>query len=153
MTLVLPNLQAKQMGQVITTITVTNRIDRVMAERGFISAEEVRSVILDNVVVDTGATLLSLPARIISQLGLIQVGERDVETSAGIKKGRIFAGAQIILEGREGRFDCLELPEGVSAVLLGVIPMEELESQSSRRGLTKESICGLLKGRSIEYEE
>ena len=126
MTLVLPNLQAKQMGQVITTITVTNRIDRVMAERGFISAEEVRSVILDNVVVDTGATLLSLPARIISQLGLIQVGERDVETSAGIKKGRIFAGAQIIVEGREGRFDCLELPEGVSAVLLGVIPMEEL---------------------------
>jgi len=126
MTLVLPNLQAKQMGQVITTITVTNRIDGVMAERGFISAEEVRSVILDNVVVDTGATLLSLPARIISQLGLIQVGEREVETSAGIKKGRIFADAQIIVEGREGRFDCLELPEGVSAVLLGVIPMEEL---------------------------
>ncbi|MEG4119064.1 aspartyl protease [Microcoleus sp. N9_B4] len=126
MALVLPNLQEKQMGQVITTITVTNRIDRVMAERGFISAEEVRSVILDNVVVDTGATLLSLPARIISQLGLIQVGERDVETSAGIKKGRIFADAQIIVEGREGRFDCLELPEGVSAVLLGVIPMEEL---------------------------
>ncbi|MEG4353316.1 aspartyl protease [Microcoleus sp. LAD1_D3] len=126
MTLVLPNLQEKQRGQVITTITVTNRIDRVMAERGFISAEEVRSVILDNVVVDTGATLLSLPARIISQLGLIQVGERDGETSAGIKKGRIFADAQIIVEGREGRFDCLELPEGVSAVLLGVIPMEEL---------------------------
>ena len=126
MTLVLPNLQAKQMGQVITTITVTNFIDLVMAERGFISAEEVRSVTLDNVVVDTGATLLSLPARIISQLGLIQVGERDVETSAGIKKGRIFADAQIIVEGREGRFDCLELPEGVSAVLLGVIPMEEL---------------------------
>ncbi|MEG4291963.1 aspartyl protease [Microcoleus sp. C2C3] len=126
MTLVLPNLQEKQIGQVLTTITVTNRIDRVIAERGFISAEEVRSVILDNVVVDTGATLLSLPARIISQLGLIQVGERDVETSAGIKKGRIFADAQIIVEGREGRFDCLELPEGVSAVLLGVIPMEEL---------------------------
>lgn len=126
MTLVLPNLQAQQMGQVITTITVTNRIDLVMAERGFIAAEEVRSVTLDNVVVDTGATLLSLPAPIISQLSLRQVGERDVETSAGIKTGRIFAGAQIIVEGREGRFDCLELPEGVSAVLLGVIPMQKL---------------------------
>ena len=126
MTLVLPTLQAKQMGQVITTITVTNFIDLVMAERGFIAAEEVRSVTLDNVVVDTGSTLLSLPAPIISQLSLKQVGERDVETSAGIKKGRIFAGAQIIVEGREGRFDCLELPEGVYGVLLGVIPMEEL---------------------------
>ena len=126
MTLVLPNLQGKQMGQVLTTIAVTNFIDLVMAERGFISVEEVRSVMLDKVIVDTGATLLSLPAPIISQLGLKQVGERDVETSAGIKKGRIFADAQIIVEGREGRFDCLELPEGVSAVLLGVTPMEEL---------------------------
>jgi predicted aspartyl protease len=126
MTLVLPNLQGKQMGQVLTTIAVTNFIDLVMAERGFIGAEEVRSVTIDKVLVDTGATLLSLPAPIISQLGLRQVGERDVETSAGITKGRIFAGAQIIVEGREGRFDCLELPEGVSAVLLGVIPMEEL---------------------------
>ena len=126
MTLVLPNLQDKQMGQVLTTIAVTNFIDLVMAERGFIPAEEVRSVSIDKVIVDTGATLLSLPASIISQLGLRQVGERDVETSAGITKGRIFAGAQIIVEGREGRFDCLELPEGVSAVLLGVIPMEEL---------------------------
>jgi predicted aspartyl protease len=125
------------MGQVITTITVTNFIDLVMAERGFIAAEEVRSVTLDNVVVDTGATLLSLPAPIISQLSLKQVGERDVETSAGIKKGRIFAGAQIIVEGREGRFDCLELPEGVSAVLLGVTPMEELglEPDLKNRGL------------------
>ena len=126
MTLVLPNLQGKQMGQVLTTIAVTNFIDLVMAERGFISAEEVRYVTIDKVIVDTGATLLSLPAPIISQLGLRQVGERDVETSAGIRKGRIFAGAQIIIEGREGRFDCLELPAGVAAVLLGVTPMEEL---------------------------
>ena len=126
MTLVLPNLQGKQMGQVLTTIAVTNRIDLVMAERGFISAEEVRSVTIDKVIVDTGATLLSLPAPIISQLGLKQVGERNVETSTGITIGRIFAGAQIIIEGREGRFDCLELPEGVSAVLLGVTPLEIL---------------------------
>lgn len=126
MTLVLPNLQGKQRGLVITTITVTNRIDLVMAERRFITAEEVRSVTLDNVVVDTGATMLSLPYHIISQLGLKQVGERDVETSAGLKKNRIFAGAQIIVEGREGRFDCLELPEGILAVLLGVTPMQQL---------------------------
>ena len=50
MTLVLPNLQGKQMGQVLTTIAVTNFIDLVMAERGFISAEEVRSVTIDKVI-------------------------------------------------------------------------------------------------------
>jgi predicted aspartyl protease len=126
MTLVLPNLKDKQMGQVLTTITVTNRIDQVLSDRGFISPDEIRTLTLDQVLVDTGATLLSLPAKIISQLGLIQVGERDVETSAGIKKGRIFADVQLSVEGREGRFDCLELPEGVNTVLLGVTPLEIL---------------------------
>ena len=126
MTLVLPNLKDKQMGQVLTTITVTNRIDQVLADRGFISPDEIRTLTLDRVLVDTGATLLSLPAHIISQLGLIQVGERDVETSAGIKKGRIFADVQLSVEGRDGRFDCLELPEGVNTVLLGVTPLEIL---------------------------
>ncbi|MHC5736606.1 hypothetical protein [Nostoc sp.] len=29
--LILPNLQGKQMGQVIVTLTVTNRIDQVLA--------------------------------------------------------------------------------------------------------------------------
>ncbi|BAY79477.1 hypothetical protein NIES25_59620 (plasmid) [Nostoc linckia NIES-25] len=65
----------KQMGQVIVTLTVTNRIDRVLAERGFIFLEEVRSCTLDDVLVDTGATLLCLPASLISQLGLVQGGE------------------------------------------------------------------------------
>ncbi|MEG3897584.1 MULTISPECIES: retroviral-like aspartic protease family protein [unclassified Microcoleus] len=126
MTLVLPNLQGKQMGQVLTTITVTNRIDQVLAERGFIPAGEIRSFTLDRVLVDTGATLLALPAPIISQLGLSQLGETNVETAAGIRKGRIFQDIMLEVEGRQAVFDCLEMPEGVDAVLLGVIPMERL---------------------------
>jgi predicted aspartyl protease len=126
MTLVLPNLQDKQMGQFLTTITVTNRIGRVLAERGFIPAGEIRSFTLDKVLVDTGATLLALPASIINQLGLSQLGETNVETAAGIRKGRIFQDIMLEVEGRKAVFDCLEMPEGVNAVLLGVIPMERL---------------------------
>ncbi|MEG4970524.1 aspartyl protease [Microcoleus sp. B6-A1] len=126
MTLVLPNLQGKQMGQVLTTITVTNRIDQVLAERGFIPAGEIRSLTLDKVLVDTGATLLALPAFIIRQLGLSQLGETNVETAAGIRKGRIFQDIMLEVEGRQAVFDCLEMPEGVDAILLGVIPMERL---------------------------
>ncbi|MEG4987349.1 aspartyl protease [Microcoleus sp. BR0-C5] len=126
MTLVLPNLQGKQMGQVLTTITVTNRIDQVLAERGFIPAGEIRSLTLDKVLVDTGATLLALPAFIISQLGLSQLGETNVETAAGIRKGRIFQDIMLEVEGRQAVFDSLEMPAGVDAILLGVIPMERL---------------------------
>ncbi|WP_414567113.1 hypothetical protein [Nostoc sp. CCY 9925] len=72
------------MGQVIVTLTGTNRIDQVLAQRGFISLEEVRSCTLDDVLVDTGVTLLYLPASVISQLGLVQGGEVQVNTAARV---------------------------------------------------------------------
>ena len=86
----IPYFPDRQMGQVITTLNLTNQIDQILAERGFISPEEVRSVTLTNIVVDTGATLLCLPSSVITQLGLVQRGEASVETAAGLQKGRIF---------------------------------------------------------------
>lgn len=124
-TLVTPNLRAKQVGQVIVAIRVTNRIDQVLAQRGFISAEEVRSCTLDDVLVDTGATMLCLPAAAISQLGLVQGGEAKVETTAGIQPGRIFRDVNLCIGERQGTFDCLELTQ-VNYALLGVTPMEIL---------------------------
>ncbi|NER37357.1 MAG: hypothetical protein F6J93_25885 [Oscillatoria sp. SIO1A7] len=47
------------MGRVTTTIIVTDRIDEILAERGFIPTDEIRSVTLDNVLVDTGASALA----------------------------------------------------------------------------------------------
>lgn len=113
------------MGRILTTLTVTNRADQAVAERGFIPRDRVRSVTLDNVLVDTGATTLCLPSGIINQLGLQLLKEVDVETANGIGKARIFQDAKISLLGREGTFECLELPGGGNA-LLGVIPLEAL---------------------------
>ncbi|MBW4555988.1 MAG: aspartyl protease family protein [Trichormus sp. ATA11-4-KO1] len=123
--LVLPNLEGKHMRQVIVTLTVTNRIDQVLAQRGFISPEEVRTCILSDALVDTGATLLCLPANIINQLGLVQGGEAKVETAAGVQQGRIFRDVELSIGERQGTFDCLELTE-VPYALLGVTPMEVL---------------------------
>ncbi|MEH2069515.1 MAG: aspartyl protease family protein [Nostoc sp.] len=113
------------MGQVIVTLTVTNRIERVLAGRGFISLEEVRSCTLDDVLVDTGLTLLCLPTSVISQLGLVQGGEAQVETAAGVQQGRIFRDVELSIGERQGTFDCLELTE-VPYALSGVTPMEVL---------------------------
>jgi predicted aspartyl protease len=123
--LVMPNLQGKQMGQVIVTLTVTNRIDQVLAQRGFISPTEICSCTLDDVLVDIGATLLCLPANIISQLSLVPGGKAQVETTAGVQQGRIFRDVELSIEERQGTFDCLELTE-VPYALLGVTPMEIL---------------------------
>jgi clan AA aspartic protease len=114
-----------EMGKVVTTLTIVNRGDQILARRGVIEPEEVRSVILDNVLVDTGATTLCLPSDIVRQLGLEVLREVTVETANGLGKARIFQDAKIIFGDREGTFECLELPGG-STPLLGVIPLEAL---------------------------
>ena len=113
------------MGKIITALTVTNRADQNVAARGFMPPDQIRSVTQNNVLVDTGATTLCLPASIFAQLGLELLKEVDVETANGIGKARIFQDAKISLVGREGTFECLELPGGMNP-LLGVIPLEAL---------------------------
>jgi len=58
----------KSIGR-ITTIVITNRLDQALAARGFIPLEQVRSITLKNVLVDTGATTLCLPADAIADVG------------------------------------------------------------------------------------
>jgi len=121
----MPVIQDREMGKVVTTLTITNRADEVVVSRGFQPPDTIRSVILDNVLVDTGATTLCLPTNIIEQLGLSLLKEVDVEMASGIGKARIFRDATIRLGDREGTFECLELPGGKNP-LLGVIPLESL---------------------------
>jgi len=113
------------MGKVTTTLAIQNLIDQADAERGMIPVDQIRSVILENVLVDTGATTLCLPKDVIARLGLRILKQVVVETATGISEARIFQDAKISLCGREGTFECLELPEGKTP-LLGVIPMEAL---------------------------
>jgi predicted aspartyl protease len=113
------------MGKVLTSLTVINRADQVLEENGFITSEKVRSVHLKNVLVDSGETTLCLSASVISQLGLKLLKQVDVSTATGVSKANIFRDATISLCGREGTFECLELPGGTEA-LLGVIPLEAL---------------------------
>ncbi len=113
------------MGKVITALVITNRLDEGKAEDGLIPIEQVRSVTLENVLVDTGATTLCLPKDVIARLGLRILKQVVVETATGISEARIFQDAKIFLCGRQGTFECLELPEGKTP-LLGVIPMEAL---------------------------
>lgn len=117
--------RVRKMGKVVTRIVVTNRIDQALAERGVIPSESIRSVTLDGVLVDTGASILSLPREMVTRLGLDKFRDAAVETATGVVEMRIFRDADLLVEGREGTFECLELPPGAPP-LLGVIPLESL---------------------------
>lgn len=112
-------------GKVVTPLKITNFGDKVLAERKLIRPEQVRVLSVDNVILDTGASMLCLPSNIIQSLGLRLAGEVDTRTATGAGTAPIFQGILLKVEGREGTFDCLELPEGVDP-LLEVIPQEQL---------------------------
>jgi predicted aspartyl protease len=112
-------------GEVRTTITVINRADRVRADAGDIPRERVRSVTLARVLVDTGATMLCLPADVVEKLGLEFKENSPVMTAEGPATHRRFLDAFIEVEGRSGLFECMEVPRGTSA-LLGQVPLEVL---------------------------
>src|SRR2546423_5284491 len=102
------------LGKIVTTLTVTNHSDQIAVERSALAPEGVRSVTLDNVLVDSGATTLCLPADVIAQLGLTVRREVPIATATGPGTARLFQDAAITLLGREGTFDCLELPAGAT---------------------------------------
>jgi predicted aspartyl protease len=125
--IVFPGAEGRQrhVGQIRTAITLENQSDLEAVERADLDASHVRRITVSDVLVDTGANLLALPASLIERLGLKLRREVDVETAAGFRKARIFRGVELTVEGRSGTFDCLELPGG-ETVLLGVLPLEEL---------------------------
>lgn len=127
--------ETETMGKVYTTITLMNRADQILAENDVIPLEQIRSITLENVLVDTGATTLCLPPETIAQLGLRLLREVNVATAMGMGKARIFRDATLIIQGREGTFECLELPGGSDA-LLGVIPLEALGLEPDLRNQT-----------------
>jgi|GEM_PF-237065 predicted aspartyl protease len=125
--IVFPGAEGRQrhVGQIRTTIKLENHSDLERVELGELDRNLVRTVSLDNVLVDTGANHLALPSALIEILGLRPRRDVVVETAAGFRSARIFRGVELTIGPRSGTFDCLELPGG-ETVLLGVLPLEEL---------------------------
>ena len=120
-----PEGRVRQVGKVVTQVTITNHADEIRARDESIPESRIRSITLDDVLVDTGATTLCLPADIIATLGLPRRRTIEVETANGVSLTGLYDDVSIELHGRSAVFDCVELPAG-SPPLLGVIPLERL---------------------------
>ena len=109
-----------------TRIELVNRKDMFLAEAGVIAPEEIRRVIVEDAVVDTGATRLSLPKPLIEQLGLTPVGRARARTTNGIVDRIIYSEVRFTVLEREGTLEITELPSNVP-VLVGHIVLEMLD--------------------------
>ena len=119
-------MESDLMGRVLTEATVENIKDLYDAERGMLPPERLRRVEISDALVDTGATLLSLPTSVIRQLGLAKRNEKRVITSAGPTTAALYDAVRLTIQGRFWTMDVLEVPDGVPA-LIGQIPLEHLD--------------------------
>jgi predicted aspartyl protease len=119
-------METDTMGRVLTAATIENLKDLWDAERGLIRADQVRRLELSDALVDTGATLLSLPTRLIRHLGLDKTWSKRVTSSAGGGEADIYAAVRLTIQGRSCTMDVMEVPDDVP-VLIGQIPLEHLD--------------------------
>lgn len=114
------------MGRVLVTARIENLTDLEMVERGLMTADQVRSLEVTDALVDTGATMLSMPTRLIAQLGLRPIRKRPVRTSAGSVIVQIYGTVRLTIQGRDCPSDVTEVPDDCP-VLVGQVPLELLD--------------------------
>src|SRR5947209_1837927 len=114
------------MGKVIVPARIDNVVDLFAATRGALQPEQVRFVEVPDALVDTGASTLSLPRRLIAQLGLEPVRTRQARTSAGLVTLQMYGVVRLTIQGRDWNGDVMEVPDDCP-VLIGQLPLEGLD--------------------------
>ena len=103
-----------------------NFIDEELAIRGLLEPEEVREMEKD-VLVDTGATMLTVPEEVVEELGLTRGRFITASYADGAKKRRQIArGINIGVMGREAEVECVVEARGTK-IPLGLIPLKAMD--------------------------
>lgn len=127
-------MEASEMGRVLTEAKIENLDDLLAVKHGHLSDPEVRRVTVQDALVDTGATLLSLPTRLIRQLGLEPRYLKRVRSSIGVGEAYMYDAVRLTIQGRDCTMDVMEVPDDVP-VLIGQLPLEHLDFVIDPRNL------------------
>jgi hypothetical protein len=103
------------------------------AKRGLIRPAAVRKVVVTDARVDTGATTLGLPTRLIRQLGLKKQDDKPIVSSTGAGSAGVYEAVRLTIMGRSYPFDPPEVPDE-APVLIGQLPLEAFDLVIDPRG-------------------
>jgi predicted aspartyl protease len=114
------------MGKVLVAAKIENVFDIENRERGLLPADQVRSVEVADALVDTGATILLLPRRLIAGLGLRHFRTRQARGIGGLVSMPMFSAVRLTIGDRECVLDVGEIGDEFP-VLIGQVPLESLD--------------------------
>jgi predicted aspartyl protease len=93
-------MESATMGRVLTEATIENLKDLWDSERGLIPLDQARRVTVTDALVDSGATLLLLPTRLVRQLGLNPMYTKRVSSSIGSGEATVYDAVRLTIRGR-----------------------------------------------------
>ncbi len=119
------------MGLVYAELTIVSVRDLVLYGEGQLHEDEIRKIKV-NSLVDSGAYMLVIPEHVKIQLGLKKIDQREVEMADGkIQLCEVVGPIEIRFANRKAVSNAIIMG---NEVLLGAIPMEELDVIIDTRG-------------------
>ena len=115
-----------EVGRVTTHAKIENIGDLFEVAKGRLKPEDVRTVEVDDALVDTGCTVMGLPTRFINQLGLTLKRTKQALAMTGLTQAKIYGTIQLTIDGRECPLDVMEVPDECP-VVIGQIPLEYMD--------------------------
>jgi clan AA aspartic protease len=120
-------METAEMGRVQVEATIESLKDEWAVEQGLRKPDEVRKVTVRDALVDTGATMLSLPTSLVKQLGLKEFTKKRITSSdGGVRDVPVYEAVRLTIHERSCTIDVLEVPDNVP-VLVGQVPLELLD--------------------------
>lgn len=110
------------MVKITTNIKITNLFDLLDFSRGLIEKHNIRTIYIEDAIVDTGATLLSISKDYINILGLERLRTVKVNTADNIVERGIYGPASIEINGRIAEQNVMELNHPSIKILVGLFP-------------------------------
>ena len=123
---IIKDREEEVLGKVLVEVELFSSGDEEMVERGQLKSEQIRTSKIE-ALVDTGATLMSLPQEELDKLGVRVFSERTSRFANGqtaIKK--IYGPIHIRVMGRDALVAATASHPGMPS-LLGQIPLESLD--------------------------
>ncbi len=119
-------MEANTMGIVLVTAVIENYDDIKSAEKGLISEAGIRRLEVHDARVDTGATYVAMPKRLIEQLGLKKIKMVEAKTVSGPMHFGIYEPVKLTIQDRDCEVRVSEVADSCP-VLIGYIPLELLD--------------------------
>ena len=121
------------MGKVTVSAVIENLDDYLEARRGTLPAERVRHATVTDALVDSGATMLLLPSRMITELGLKPLRTQTARTANGTVQMQLHRAVRLSVQGRDCILDVGEVSDDLP-VIIGQLPLEAMDWHIDMRG-------------------